>query len=76
MTMTQLNQSELECLRKIANGQSSNVMSVCASDILANLVSRGLIEYGPAMRLPLEMAIPCYKVTSSGYAVLRRSNPD
>lgn len=68
--MTDLNQSELECLKKIASGESSEVLPVCPDCVLARLLSLGFIEYGPRLRLPLEMTRPTYKITSSGYKLL------
>ena len=69
--MTELNQLELNCLKKIANG-SSSITSPCADHVLHRLLSLGLIEYGPRIRLPLEMMHSEYRLTPSGRTTLQR----
>jgi hypothetical protein len=71
--MTTLNDQELNCLRKIANGQSSDILPACADHTLKRLVSLGLLEYSPATRLPLEMMQHTHRLTSAGFDALKQS---
>lgn len=68
--MTEFNQLELDCLEKIESC-SSSVLSPCPDHVLHRLLSLGLIEQAPHLRLPLEMMCDSYRLTSRGRAILQ-----
>jgi len=69
--MQELNEPELDCLKTIANNQSS-VNTTCAEHTIHRLESLGLIEQAPRIWLPLEMMRMTYRLTPAGQAVLRQ----
>ncbi|MBU1191660.1 MAG: hypothetical protein KKA36_01100 [Gammaproteobacteria bacterium] len=72
--MKELNNAELDCLRKIAGGYS-DVISPCADNVLNRLLSLGLIEQHPKIWLPLEMMRATYHVTRIGRKYLDNESP-
>lgn len=68
--MKEINEEELNCLKKIANGRLG-VTSPCSEHTLKTLLAMGLIEEGPRIWLPLEMKQIDYHVTAAGKLYLR-----
>lgn len=69
--MKELNEHELECLRKIATGKT-DFISPCATHILEQLVKAGLVERAPHIWLPAQVIRMSYRLTSAGEAELFR----
>lgn len=67
--MTDINEKELCCLRRLAQ-QPSKEISPCDNKVIKRLLAMHLIEEVPAIRLPLEMASSQYRVTHAGLSIL------
>ncbi|HUT42008.1 MAG TPA: hypothetical protein VM011_11765 [Gammaproteobacteria bacterium] len=69
--MKELNEHELECLRKIAKGKTE-LISPCATNILERLITAGLVERAPHIWLPAQVIRMSYRLTPAGEAALCR----
>lgn len=63
--MNELSDTELNCLRSVAEGYS-DVISSCADNVLKRLITLQLIEQRPRIWLPLEMMRVSYHITTAG----------
>jgi len=67
----ELNEHELECLRKIAKG-NTDLISPCATHILEQLIKAELVERAPHIWLPVQVVRMSYRLTTAGEAALCR----
>lgn len=69
--MQNLSARELDCLRKIAQG-GHGVFQPCPEDVIKRLLVLRLVEYGPQLRVPLELSRKRYRLTHAGETLLRK----
>lgn len=72
--MTDINQYELDCLKRISAQPCSSV-APCAGTVLQHLLISGLIEQCPTTSLPLEMSRLTYRITPLGSNLIKESVP-
>ena len=68
--MPKLLPRELDCLRRIARGDT-NGDGPCTAETLRHLAELGLIERVPTQCLPLEMPRTALRLTPAGHAALQ-----
>lgn len=70
--MVKLDESEIGCLRKIADEPSSRDPP-CSEDVLKRLLDLGLIDCRPKLWAPLEAVDTRYHLTPAGELFLKRN---
>ncbi len=66
-----LGATQVRCLKTIASGISL-LRQPCQARVLRSLLALGLVEYGGARKLPLEMVRQAYRLTPAGRLMLSR----
>jgi len=67
--MSRLHRNALDCLRRIARGDTDGG-GPCTDEILQHLADLGLVENVPTQCLPLEMPRTTLRLTPAGHAAL------